>query len=42
MHVIIAYDISDNLSMEVRPQITQTAGPDGLTNNLGFSMSFNF
>ncbi|MBQ5669588.1 MAG: hypothetical protein IIV29_02745 [Tidjanibacter sp.] len=37
-----AYDISDNLSMEVRPQITQTAGPDGLTNNLGFSMSFNF
>ena len=37
-----AYDISDNLSMEVRPQITQTASPDGLTNNLGFSMSFNF
>ncbi len=37
-----AYDITDNLSMEVHPQITQTAGPDGLTNNLGFSMSFNF
>ena len=37
-----AYDITDNLSMEVHPQITQTTGPDGLTNNLGFSMSFTF
>ena len=37
-----AYDITDNLSMEVHPQITQTAGPDGLTINLGFSMSFTF
>ena len=37
-----AYDISDNLSMKIQPQITQTAGPDGLVNNVGFNMSFNF
>ena len=37
-----AYDISDNLSMKIQPQITQTASPDGLVNNLGFNMSFNF
>ncbi|MBR3682981.1 MAG: hypothetical protein IKL67_06200 [Tidjanibacter sp.] len=37
-----AYDISDDLSMEIRPQLTQTAGPNGITNNLGFNMSINF
>lgn len=37
-----AYDISDNLTMKIQPQITQTASPDGLVNNLGFNMSFNF
>ncbi len=37
-----AYDISDNLSMEIRPQITQTAGPNGLSNQVGFNISMNF
>lgn len=37
-----AYDISDNLSMEIRPQITQTAGPNGFSNQVGFNISMNF
>lgn len=37
-----AYDISDQLSMKIEPQITQTMSPDGLTNNFGFNFTMNF
>lgn len=37
-----AYDISDNLSMKIEPQITQTISPQGITNNFGFNLTMNF
>ncbi len=37
-----AYDISDNLSMKIEPQITQTVSPIGVTNNFGFNLTMNF
>lgn len=37
-----AYDISDNLTMEIKPQITQTAGPKGINNNIGLNISMTF
>lgn len=37
-----AYDISDNLSMKIEPQITQTVSPQGITNNFGFNLTMNF
>ncbi|MBQ8272394.1 MAG: hypothetical protein IJZ09_05275 [Tidjanibacter sp.] len=37
-----AYDISDNLSMKIEPQITQTVSPQGVTNNFGFNLTMNF
>ncbi len=37
-----AYDISDNLSMKIEPQITQTISPQGVTNNFGFNLTMNF
>ena len=37
-----AYDISDQLSMKIEPQITQTMSPSGLTNNFGFNLTMNF
>ena len=37
-----AYDISDNLTMKVEPQITQTMSPNGLTNNFGFNLTMHF
>ena len=37
-----AYDISDNLTMEIKPQITQTSGPKGINNNIGLNISMTF
>lgn len=37
-----AYDISDNLSMKIEPQITQTVSPNGITNNFGFNLTMHF
>ncbi len=37
-----AYDISDNLSMKIEPQVTQTVTPDGLSHNFGFNVTMNF
>ena len=37
-----AYDISNNLSMKIEPQITQTVSPQGITNNFGFNLTMNF
>lgn len=37
-----AYDISDKLTMEIHPQITQTAGPKGVSNNIGLNISMTF
>lgn len=37
-----AYDISDQLSMTIEPQIMQTMSPSGLTNNFGFNFTMNF
>lgn len=37
-----AYDISDNLSMKIEPQITQTLTPKGISNNFGFNLTMNF
>lgn len=37
-----AYDISDNLSMKIEPQITQSVSPQGIVNNFGFNLTMNF
>lgn len=37
-----AYDISDNLSMKIEPQITQSVTPQGIANNFGFNLTMNF
>lgn len=37
-----AYDISDNLSMKIEPQITQSVSPQGVVNNFGFNLTMNF
>lgn len=37
-----AYDISDNLTMKIEPQITQTMSPSGVSNNFGFNLTMNF
>lgn len=37
-----AYDISDQLTMKIEPQITQSMSPEGLTNNFGFNFTMNF
>lgn len=37
-----AYDISDNLTMNISPHISQTASPSGLANNYGLNLSITF
>lgn len=37
-----AYDISNNLSMKIEPQIIPTVGADGITYNYGMGMTVNF
>ena len=37
-----AYDISDNLSMKIEPCITQSATPNGISNNFGLNLTMNF
>lgn len=37
-----AYDISDNLTMKIEPQITQSLTPSGISNNFGFNLTMNF